>query len=156
MSYYYGRKRIPIDCAFTTDDYQYPAEWLRHSTREQREEIGITEEENPNLRKVKLEPPVIDNREKEETETLTRFILSAILNMSPCNDVMTVEEVKAEVQLLDLNNIRKYPCSRSKMDDFYSMWQRFGPDAARTAMIPYLWDGRYPRPSEYFGLELNA
>ena len=156
MSYYYGRKRLPLDRPFTTDDYQYPAEWLRHSTREQREEIGITEEENPNLRKVKIEPTVIDNREKEETETLTRFILSAILNMSPCNDVMTVEEVKAEVQLLDLNNIRKYPCSRSKMDDFYSMWQRFGPDAARTAMIPYLWDGRYPRPSEYFDLKLNA
>jgi len=65
-------------------------------------------------------------------------------------NLMTVEEVKAEVQLLNLNNIKKYPCSRSKLDDFYSMWQRFGPDAARTAMIPWIWDGRLPKPSEYF------
>ncbi len=68
---------------------------------------------------------------------------------------MTVEEVKAEVQLLNLDNIRKFPCSRSKCDDFYSMWGRFGPEAARTAMIPYIWDGRSPRPSEHFGLELK-
>lgn len=66
-------------------------------------------------------------------------------------NTMTVEEVKAEVQLLDLNNIKKYPCSRSKMDDFYSMWQRFGPDAARTIMIPSIWEGKFPRPSEVFG-----
>ena len=65
-------------------------------------------------------------------------------------NTMTVEEVKAEVQLLDLNNIKKYPCSRSKMDDFYSMWQRFGPDAARTIMIPSIWEGKFPRPSEVF------
>ena len=68
---------------------------------------------------------------------------------------MTVEEVKAEVQLLDLDNIKKYDCTRSKRDDFYSMWGRFGPDAARTAMIPYIWDGRFPRPSEYFGIKLE-
>ena len=61
---------------------------------------------------------------------------------------MTVEEVKAEVQLLTLENIRKYPCSRSRMDDFYSMWLRFGPDAARTQLIPYIWDGRIPSPKE--------
>ena len=63
---------------------------------------------------------------------------------------MTVEEVKAEVQLLNLENIRKYPCSRSKMDDFYSMWSRFGPDAARTIMIPSIWEGQTPPPSEVF------
>jgi hypothetical protein len=63
---------------------------------------------------------------------------------------MTVEEVKSEVQLLNLNNIRKFPCPRSNQDDFYSMWSRFGPDAARTIMIPYIWEGKFPRPSEYF------
>ena len=67
-------------------------------------------------------------------------------------NTMTVEEVKAEVQLLDLNNIKKYPCSRSKMDDFYSMWQRFGPEAARTIMIPPIWESKLPRPSEVFGV----
>ena len=63
---------------------------------------------------------------------------------------MTVEEVKAEVQLLNLENIRKYPCSRSKVDDFYSMWSRFGPEAARTIMIPPIWEGQTPLPSEVF------
>ena len=63
---------------------------------------------------------------------------------------MTVEEVKAEVQLLNLENIRQYPCSRSKMDDFYSMWSRFGPEAARTIMIPSIWEGETPPPSEVF------
>ena len=66
------------------------------------------------------------------------------------NESMTVEEVKAEVQLLNLNNIKKYPCSRSTVDEFYSMWQRFGPESARTIMIPLIWEGETPRPSEYF------
>ena len=66
------------------------------------------------------------------------------------NDLMTVEEVQAEVQLLNLNNIKKYPCNRSTTDDFYSMWQRFGPEAARTIMIPPIWEGITPRPSEVF------
>lgn len=156
MSYYYGRKRIPIDCAFTTDDYQYPADWLRNSTREQREAIGITDLENPDLKKVRHDPPVIDKTEEVEASCLTDFIMNAIMYLSPNPFGMTVEEVKAEVQLLDLNNIRKYPCSRSKTDDFYSMWQKFGPDAARTAMIPYIWDGRFPRPSEFFEVALDV
>ena len=63
---------------------------------------------------------------------------------------MTVQEVQAEVQLLNLNNIRKFPCSRSKVEDFYTMWQRFGPQAARDIMIPPIWEGDSPRPSEYF------
>ena len=63
---------------------------------------------------------------------------------------MTVEEVKAEVQLLNINNIRKFPCTRGEMEDFYTMWQRFGPQAARDIMIPILWRGDIPRPSEYF------
>ena len=63
---------------------------------------------------------------------------------------MTVQEVKSEVQLLNLNNIRKYPCGSGKIEDFYTMWQRFGPEAARTIMIPVIWEGHAPRPSEYF------
>ena len=65
---------------------------------------------------------------------------------------MTVEEVKEEVKLLSIENIRKYPCSRSKMEDFYNMWSRFGPEAARTIMIPPIWEGEYPRPSEVFNV----
>ena len=64
---------------------------------------------------------------------------------------MTVEEVKAEVQLLTLENIKKFPCTRGKIDDFYSMWQKFGPQAARDIMIPVLWNNEVPRPSEVFG-----
>lgn len=154
--YYYGRRRLPIDRPFNTDDYQYPADWLRNSTEEQRREIGITESENPNLKKVKHEPPVIDKSEELEAACLTDFILDAIITMSCNNFGMTVEEVKAEVLLLDLYNIRKYDCSPSLTDQFYSMWQRFGPQAARTAMIPYIWNNKTPRPSEYFGLELNV
>ena len=63
---------------------------------------------------------------------------------------LTVEQVKEEVQLLNLTNIRKYPCSPSLKDQFYSMWQRFGPDAARTATIPYVWQGKIALPSDHF------
>lgn len=63
---------------------------------------------------------------------------------------MTVEQVKAEVQLFTLENIRKFPCGRSKREDFYTMWQRFGPEAARTIMIPAVYYGEVPAPSEYF------
>ena len=30
------------------------------------------------------------------------------------------------------------------------MWQRFGPQAARDIMIPAVWNGECPVPSEYF------
>ena len=63
---------------------------------------------------------------------------------------ITSEQVQNEVKLLDLSNIRSYPCTSSVRDQFYSMWQRFGPDAARTATIPYVWQGKMPLPSEYF------
>jgi len=68
---------------------------------------------------------------------------------------MTVEEVKEEVKLLTVENIKQFPTTPSLEDQFYSMWGRFGPEAARTAMIPYVWDGRVPRPSEFFGVELG-
>ena len=63
---------------------------------------------------------------------------------------MTVEEVKAEVNLLTLENIKHYPCSPSQLDDFYSLHNRFGPDAARTFMIPAIYNGELPKPSAIF------
>ena len=60
-----------------------------------------------------------------------------------------VEKLQQELQSITLENIKKeYPEYKSRWDDFYSMWQRFGPDAARSILIPYIWDGRLPRPSE--------
>ena len=63
---------------------------------------------------------------------------------------ITPEQVQEEVLLLSLENIKKFPCTISLRDQFYSMWQRFGPQAARTATIPYVWQGKVPLPSEYF------
>jgi len=63
---------------------------------------------------------------------------------------MTVDEAKQEVNLLTLENIKHYPCSPSKMDDFYSIFNRFGPEAARSIMIPPIFNGELPKPSEYF------
>ena len=60
---------------------------------------------------------------------------------------MTVEELKAEVALFTLSNIRKFPCSWTLKDDFYSLWNRFGPDCARLYMMPAVWNGKIPVPS---------
>ena len=62
---------------------------------------------------------------------------------------LTVDQVKEEVNNFTLENIRHFPCSPSVRDNFYSMWQRFGPDSARTMMIPYVWQGKVPLPSQY-------
>ena len=62
---------------------------------------------------------------------------------------LTVDQVKEEVNLFSLENIRHFPCSPSVRDNFYSMWQRFGPDSARTMMIPHVWQGKVPLPSKY-------
>jgi len=62
--------------------------------------------------------------------------------------LVEVDKLQQELQLLTLENIKKIPEYKSRQDDFYSMWQKFGPDAARTVLIPYIWDGRLPRPSE--------
>ena len=64
---------------------------------------------------------------------------------------LTVEQVKEEVQYLTLERIRKFPCTPSNRDSFYELWNRFGPDAARTAMIPYVWQGKVPLPSTIYG-----
>ena len=62
----------------------------------------------------------------------------------------TVEELQQELSVLSLNNIKKYRAYKSKWDDFYSMWLRFGPEAARTILIPYVWDGRLPSPKQCY------
>ena len=151
--YYLGRKKLPLDRPFQdSEGFQYPAEWLRHSTAKQRADLGITEAVNPNLTKAKVDPPKYSEDQllyQKELLSFTRFV-SGVMLREVSNLVMTVEEVKAEVLLLTLDNIRKFPCSRSKTEDFYTMWQRFGPDAARTIMIPVIWDGTSPRPSEFF------
>ena len=63
---------------------------------------------------------------------------------------MTVDEARAEVALLSIENIKKYPITRSLREDFYNMWQRFGPEAARTYMIPPVYNGDVILPSEVF------
>ena len=63
---------------------------------------------------------------------------------------LTVEQVKEEVSLLTVEKIRQFPCTPSNCDSFYELWNRFGPDAARTAMIPYVWQGLVPLPSEFY------
>jgi hypothetical protein len=40
-------KPLPVDVAFTHDDIQYPANWLRLATAKQKKAIGITEEADP-------------------------------------------------------------------------------------------------------------
>lgn len=69
---------------------------------------------------------------------------------------LTVEQVKEEVSLLKVSTIKKFPCTPSNRDAFYEMWNRFGPEAARTAMIPYVWQGKVPRPSEFYGVKLKS
>jgi len=69
---------------------------------------------------------------------------------------LTVEQVKEEVSLLHVMTIRKFPCTPSNRDAFYEMWNRCGPEAARTAMIPFVWQGLVPRPSEIYGIELQS
>ena len=60
----------------------------------------------------------------------------------------TAEDLQEELKVLTVENIKNYTGYKRKWDDFYSMWQRFGPDAARTILIPYIWDGRLPSPED--------
>ena len=61
---------------------------------------------------------------------------------------MTVEQLVSELEGVNLENIKKHKEYKRKWDDFYTMWQRFGPTAARTILIPYIWNGEMPLPSE--------
>ena len=63
----------------------------------------------------------------------------------------TVEELKEELSVLTLENIKRYPGLKSKWDDFYEMWLRFGPEAARTVLIPAIWTGQVPPVPEAKG-----
>ena len=58
------------------------------------------------------------------------------------------EELQTELSVITLENVKTYKAYKNNWDDFYSMWLRFGPDAARTILIPYIWDGRIPSPKE--------
>ena len=82
-------------------------------------------------------------------------IINSVAN-KPISDLvnyynLTVEQVKDEVHLLTTDNIRYLTKQYSCVENFQSMWQRFGPQAARDMMIPYVWQGKVPLPSEYFG-----
>jgi hypothetical protein len=61
---------------------------------------------------------------------------------------MTVEEARSEVSLFTLENVRKYPMSRSMRNDFYEVWTRHGPEAARLYILPAIWNQEIPLPSE--------
>ena len=60
----------------------------------------------------------------------------------------SVEKLQEELSHITLENIKSYKAYKMKWDDFYSMWLRFGPEAARTILIPYVWRGDIPAPSE--------
>ena len=65
---------------------------------------------------------------------------------------LSVEQVKDEVLLLTSDNIRYLTRNRTCVENFQSMWQRFGPQSARDMMIPYVWQGKVPLPSEHFSV----
>ncbi len=60
----------------------------------------------------------------------------------------TVEELKEELSVLTLENIKRYPGLKPVWDGFYEMWLRFGPEAARTILIPAIWTGKVPSVME--------
>jgi hypothetical protein len=62
-------------------------------------------------------------------------------------DVATIEK---EIQFLNIDNIRKFPCSTTLKEDFYSICNKMGVTAARQLLIAPLHNGEIPVPSEYF------
>ena len=62
----------------------------------------------------------------------------------------TVEDLKEELSVLTLENIKKYTGLKPKWDDFYEVWLRFGPEAARTVLLPHIWSGTLPSPKEAY------
>lgn len=63
---------------------------------------------------------------------------------------MTVEQLKEEAALLNITNIRTYPASRSIREDYYGVWNKFGPQAAAFYIMPFIWKGIIPTPSDVF------
>lgn len=47
MAYKLNDKKLPIDKPFTIGDINYPANWLKLSTADERKALGITEEADP-------------------------------------------------------------------------------------------------------------
>ena len=58
------------------------------------------------------------------------------------------EELQQELSVITLENVKQYKPYKDNWDDFYTMWLVFGPEAARTIMIPPVWDGTIPSPRE--------
>mgnify|MGYP003133257950 CR=1 FL=1 len=50
MAYKLNGNRLPIDKPFSIDDINYPANWLKLSTSDERKALGITEEADPVLK----------------------------------------------------------------------------------------------------------
>lgn len=53
MAFLLDGKKLPVGVPFTTGGFNYPANWLRHTTLEEKKAIGITEV---------ADDPVYDNR----------------------------------------------------------------------------------------------
>ena len=49
MAFKLDGKLLQVGVAFTHDDIQYPANWLRFATEEDKKNIGITEEDDPKV-----------------------------------------------------------------------------------------------------------
>ena len=47
MAFKLDGKPLAVDVAFSHNDIQYPANWLRLSTAQEKKDLGITEEEDP-------------------------------------------------------------------------------------------------------------
>ena len=75
-------------------------------------------------------------------------VLEAAANDAVDAHMKEVEEVQKELRSITLENIRRYPEYASKRDDFYSLWQDHGPEAARLVLLLHIWNGEVPRPSE--------
>ena len=50
MAYKLNGSKLPIDKPFSVGDINYPANWLRLSTADERKDLGITEEADPVLK----------------------------------------------------------------------------------------------------------
>ena len=43
MAFLLDGKKLPVDVPFTTGGFNYPSNWLRNTTMEEKKAIGITE-----------------------------------------------------------------------------------------------------------------
>ena len=68
---------------------------------------------------------------------------------------MSPKQAQEEVTLLTPENIRHMPISEGIVDDFRSMWVKYGPQAARDAIMPKVFYGKIPLPSEVLNGRTN-